>query len=178
MALRERETGDMELVGYCKPVAYPKEGGPLPISQLETAGINAATVKKLQEAGFYTVESVGAVLSVLREGCIFDAEEIIGSERNQRDECTESAASSRQAYPDGISNRSSKRNNDESRLPSTTGRDRILCTFRQDVKNWMAFLQVKSAFLYNAKVGWKQDRLLNCTVNSEPERHNCVILCA
>ena len=67
----------MELVGYCKPIAYPKEGGPLPISQLETAGINAATVKKLQEAGFYTVESVGAILPVLRKGCIFNTEKVI-----------------------------------------------------------------------------------------------------
>ena len=65
--------GDMELVSYYELLVYPQEGGPLPISQLETAGINAATVKKLQEAGFYTVESVGAVLSVLRAGCIFDA---------------------------------------------------------------------------------------------------------
>lgn len=33
-------------------------GGPLPIAQLESCGINAADVKKLQEAGYYTVESI------------------------------------------------------------------------------------------------------------------------
>lgn len=30
----------------------------MPISALESQGINAATVKKLQEAGYHTVESV------------------------------------------------------------------------------------------------------------------------
>ena len=37
-------------------------GGPLPISALESSGINAALIKKLQEAGYYTVESVGQLL--------------------------------------------------------------------------------------------------------------------
>eukprot|EP01027_Heterolobosea_sp_BB2_P011691 GEZU01017007.1.p1 GENE.GEZU01017007.1~~GEZU01017007.1.p1 ORF type:complete len:347 (-),score=113.93 GEZU01017007.1:612-1652(-) len=32
--------------------------GPMPIAQLEGSGINAADIKKLQEAGFHTVESV------------------------------------------------------------------------------------------------------------------------
>lgn len=41
-----------------------QEGGPLPIAKLESVGINAATIKKLQEAGYYTVESVmTAILS-------------------------------------------------------------------------------------------------------------------
>ncbi|KAK8803074.1 hypothetical protein WA588_002232 [Blastocystis sp. NMH] len=47
MAQRERQDIEME-----------EEGGPLPIGKLESAGINAATVKKLQDAGYYTVESV------------------------------------------------------------------------------------------------------------------------
>lgn len=33
-------------------------GGPLPITALESSGINASLIKKLQEAGYYTVESV------------------------------------------------------------------------------------------------------------------------
>lgn len=32
--------------------------GPLPIDKLEGAGINASDIKKLQEGGYYTVESV------------------------------------------------------------------------------------------------------------------------
>ena len=30
----------------------------MPITSLESAGINTALIKKLQEAGYYTVESV------------------------------------------------------------------------------------------------------------------------
>lgn len=39
-------------------IASEEGMGPLPISKLEVNGINAADTKKLQEAGFYTVESV------------------------------------------------------------------------------------------------------------------------
>ncbi|KAJ1931861.1 recombinase rad51, partial [Linderina macrospora] len=34
------------------------ESGPLPIQQLEQVGVSAADVKKLNEAGYYTVEAV------------------------------------------------------------------------------------------------------------------------
>lgn len=33
-------------------------GGPMPLSMLEGSGVSAGDVKKLQEAGYYTVESV------------------------------------------------------------------------------------------------------------------------
>jgi len=35
-----------------------QEAGPTPLTKLEELGIAASDVKKLQEAGFYTVESV------------------------------------------------------------------------------------------------------------------------
>ncbi|OAO13619.1 DNA repair protein RAD51, partial [Blastocystis sp. ATCC 50177/Nand II] len=35
-----------------------RSAGPLPLEKLEGAGINASDIKKLQEGGFYTVESV------------------------------------------------------------------------------------------------------------------------
>ena len=39
--------------------------GPLPIEKLEGAGINASDIKKLQEGGYYTVESVWFTESLL-----------------------------------------------------------------------------------------------------------------
>ena len=38
-----------------------RSSGPIPLEKLEGAGINASDIKKLQEGGYYTVESVGAI---------------------------------------------------------------------------------------------------------------------
>lgn len=42
----------------CLPGLQAGEGGPLPIARLESQGINATDIKKLQEAGLHTVEAV------------------------------------------------------------------------------------------------------------------------
>ena len=63
----------------------------MPISALESAGINTALVKKLQEAGYYTVESVGAPFKPSFVGGFCHHEEASGSEGNQRSECPKSA---------------------------------------------------------------------------------------
>ena len=40
--------------------------GPMLVTRLEACGVNATDVKKLQEAGYYTVESVSAARACAR----------------------------------------------------------------------------------------------------------------
>ena len=56
-----RGTGILNILELSKS-DYEQAGGPLPISALESSGINATLIKKLQEAGYYTVESVCPLL--------------------------------------------------------------------------------------------------------------------
>ena len=61
-ATRQRRNG-----GQSEPIVLPaksQSAGPLPLEKLEGAGINASDIKKLQEGGFYTVESVALLSSV------------------------------------------------------------------------------------------------------------------
>ena len=60
-----------------------EESGPLLIAELEKHGINASDVKKLMDAGMYTVEAVGSVLlisvtpalPVVYAGCVCNEKE-------------------------------------------------------------------------------------------------------
>lgn len=57
----ESESRAEEAVAHGDVEEYDEEledGGPLPITELEKQGINASDVKKLQDAGLFTVESV------------------------------------------------------------------------------------------------------------------------
>jgi hypothetical protein len=52
-------------------LAQVGEAGPMPISRLEGSGVNASDIKKLQEAGLHTVESVRCAPRALRAAGVF-----------------------------------------------------------------------------------------------------------
>ena len=56
--------------------SFIQAGGPLPITALESSGINASLIKKLQEAGYYTVESVFMIPLDEHIGCFYNPKEI------------------------------------------------------------------------------------------------------
>lgn len=93
--------------------------GPLPLSKLEAQGINVTDLKKLQEAGFHTVEAVRhgeqigeARVCVCRcltddstsAGCVRHEEGAVEHQGHQRHQGGQAAGGSLEAGADGVPN--------------------------------------------------------------------------
>ena len=113
------------------------------------AGINAATVKKLQEAGYYTVESVGAPFQPSFLGGFCHHEEAGGGEGDQRSERAKGAGCRFKAHPHGPLPRWGLDRGVTSRPRNTTNCERTSCIYPPAARSWTRFLEVCAACVFS-----------------------------